>query len=79
MARMCCILAHIQPSWTRMLFQSLSEWPEPFLTILPEAHQKSAGWTLPCTENPSEQSSVSWERTYAVLELEGKPPFDFGR
>jgi len=79
MAQMRPILTHIQASWACALLQSLSEWVEPFLKILPEAHQESARWAALCTENPSEQSSISWYGTYAVLELEGKSPFDFGR
>src|SRR5260370_39879392 len=50
-----------------------------FLTILPEAkapHERD-GWTRPDTENPSWQPSISWCRTYAVLEFDGRTSFDF--
>jgi hypothetical protein len=40
------ILAHRQPSPAPAQLQSLSEWTEAFLTILPEAHQKGARWAV---------------------------------
>jgi hypothetical protein len=46
LAQMQPILAHRQPSPAPAQLQSLSEWTEAFLTILPEAHQKGARWAV---------------------------------